>query len=354
MGKFLRYKAGAAILNVVRDEGLSPARIKAFAGPAGGPKWFVSVGFDRAVMKSGLLDNGNRVLLAGSSAGAWRCLAMACVDPEAAYEALRVAYSRNTFDATDTPVSVAAAIRGNVDAFIGDEDVDFILNHPNYDIAIHTVRAKSIAASENKAGQGAALLGAVLLNAINPKYMRPFYERAVFYTGRPAPDFVSTFNGAAVRLTAANLRRAATATGSLPYIIAGVADIPGAPDGVYRDGGITDYQLNQDYASTPGMTLFFHYQERVTPGWFDKKLKWRKPAREVTADVLQVFPTEYFVKTLPNRRIPDRNDFIEYVHNPSERIRIWDEVSELSNILGEEFMNDVESKRLRDLVEPLR
>jgi hypothetical protein len=330
---------------------LPPARIKAFAGPAGGPKWFVSVGFDRALIKSGLLNNGNRVLLAGSSAGAWRCLAMACADPSAAHEALRIAYSRNTFDASDTPVTVAAAIRGNVDAFIRDEDIKFILNHPNYDIAVHTVRARSIAASENQRAQSLGLLLAVLLNTVNPAHMRPFYQRAVFYSGRP--DFVSTFDGAAIRLTEANIRPAATATGSLPYLIAGVTDIPGAPAGVYRDGGITDYQLNQDYSSGPGVTLFFHYQERITPGWFDKMLKWRKPSPAVTADVLQVFPTEEFVNLLPNRRIPDRNDFTTYVHNPAERIRIWDEVSELSNILGEEFMNDMESKRIRRLVEPL-
>jgi hypothetical protein len=353
MGKFLRYKAGSAILNLLRDEGLSPARIKAFAGPAGGPKWFVSVGFDRAVMKSGLLNNGNRVLMAGSSAGAWRCLAMACVDPLAAHEALRLAYSRNVFDATDTPTTVAAAIRGNVDAFIRDEDVNFILNHPNYDMAVHTVRARSIAASENPRIQGVALLCAVLLNTLNPAYMRAFYQRAVFYTGRPEPSFVPEFDGVAVRLSEGNLRAAATATGSLPYIIAGVTDIPGGPTGVYRDGGITDYQLNQDYCSRAGVTLFFHYQERITPGWFDKMLKWRKPAPSVTADVLQVFPTEEFVNMLPNRRIPDRNDFTTYVDNPGERIRIWDEVSGLSNILGEEFMDDLESKRIRHLVEPL-
>ena len=43
---------------MIRDEGLVPERIKVFAAPAGGPKWFVSVGFDRAIIKSRLFHRG--------------------------------------------------------------------------------------------------------------------------------------------------------------------------------------------------------------------------------------------------------------------------------------------------------
>jgi hypothetical protein len=101
----------------------------------------------------------------------------------------------------------------------------------------------------------------------------------VFFSGSDTPKFLlDSFAGTAVKLTAENLRSAALATGSLPYFVSGVKNIPGAPPGIYRDGGIIDYQLNQDYApGTDGMTLFFHYQERIVPGWFDKLLSWRAP-----------------------------------------------------------------------------
>ncbi len=350
---YLRYKASTEVIDIIRDEGLRPQRVKVFAGPAGGPKWFISVGIDNAIMKSGFLERGEgRVLLAGSSAGAWRCAAMTCADPIQAYEKLRIAYSRNTFDASDTPLSVGAALKSNVEAFIGDADIPHIINHPKFDLAIHTVRSKGPAASANKHVEGAALLAAAGLNAVSTSAMGMFYERTVFYTGSPEPAFIKHFKGATVRLTEANLKSAALATGCLPYIIAGVAGIPGAPQGVYRDGGLTDYQLNQDYMPRNGITLFFHYQERIVPGWFDKKLSWRKPGDDCLARVLQVYPSQDFVKLLPNGRIPDRTDFATYVDNPAERIRIWDEASRISNVLGEEFMEDVESGRIKNLVKP--
>src|SRR3989304_6029751 len=70
MKKYIEFKAGPKILARLRDEGLDSRLISVFTGPAGGPKWFVSVGFDRMLMETGFLCNGNgRVLLAGSSAG---------------------------------------------------------------------------------------------------------------------------------------------------------------------------------------------------------------------------------------------------------------------------------------------
>jgi hypothetical protein len=356
MKEYLQFKAGRAVIETLRDEGLDPAGIRVFAGPAGGPKWFVSVGFDRALMRARLLERSSSpVVLAGSSAGAWRCLAMACKDPLAAYEKLRIAYSRNVFTAQDTPATVSAALRRNVESFIGEDDIPHLLDHPHFQVMVHAVRAKGPCASEVKRIQGLGLIGAAALNLVSHWGMDVFFQRVIFYSGGSEPEFVRNgFSGAAIALTAENLRLAALATGSLPYIIAGVKDIPGGPRGVYRDGGLTDYQLNQDYHPGPaGLTLFFHYQERIVPGWFDKVLKRRRPPEGSLDRVLQVYPGPDFVKLLPDQRIPDRQDFVTFVDNPSERIRRWDAVSELSEILGEEFLNAVESRKIRELVRPL-
>ncbi len=345
--RYLNYRASPEIIDLLRQEGLQPNRIKVFAGPAGGPKWFVSAGFDRALISSKLLQReSRRTLLAGASAGAWRCFAMACKEPLEAYEKLRIAYSRNVFDEKDTPASFAEALQSNVEAFITDEDVEHILHHPYYDLAAFTVRSKSLAASSNKHAEGIAILIAALLNILTPATMRLFYERTLFYTGDRAPDFTKNFNGTTVPITPSNLKSVALATGSLPYIIAGVTELPEAPQGVYRDGGLTDYQLNQDFAPGDGLTLFFHYQERIAPGWFDKKLKWRAPTRRELSRVLQVYPSDDFINLLPGKRIPDRTDFTTYVDRPQERIRIWDKVSELSDILGAEFLEDVATNRI--------
>lgn len=356
MKNLLKIKAGPAVLAMVQDEGIRPERIRVFAGPAGGPKWFVSAGFDRGLIKSGFLtSSGKRVVLAGSSAGAWRCLAMAAKSPLDAYESLRLAYSRNIFTAADTRQSISDKLRQNVYAFIQDDDIPFILDHPSYDLMIHTVRSYGPAASENSAMQGTAILAAAAANAISPYGMRLAYERVIFYTGPSDCAFLKdSLEGRAVALTRENLRQAALATGSLPYIIAGVKNIQDAPKGVYRDGGIMDYQLNVDYRpGDQGYTLYFHYQERIVPGWFDKKLSWRKPASSCLERLVQVYPGPDFVDLLPGRRIPDRDDFTTFLNDPAERIRRWDKASELSDILWQEFAEAVESKRIRDLVKPL-
>jgi len=93
MKDYIQFKAGPKIIDAIRDEGLDPKRIGALAGPAGGPKWFVSVGFDRMLMESRFLERAqDRVLLAGLPRCAWRCFCDGlqrgfCV----AYEKLRIA-----------------------------------------------------------------------------------------------------------------------------------------------------------------------------------------------------------------------------------------------------------------------
>ena len=182
-------KAGPGILPLIRDEGLKPERVHVIAGPAGGPKWFVSVGFDKTLIKYKFLEKSSfkRVILAGSSAGAWRCLAMACKDPLERVQKLRLAYSRNVFTAQDNPSSISAKIKNNVESFINDDDVRHILNHPRFDLVIHVVRSKNIAASRNVKIQGLAIILSAALNLVNSKYMGLFYDKTVFYTGSHLP-----------------------------------------------------------------------------------------------------------------------------------------------------------------------
>jgi hypothetical protein len=356
MKKMIRFKAGSGILNLIRDEGLRPERVRVFTGPAGGPKWFVCAGFDKALIRSKFLQKSGseRVLLSGASAGAWRCLAMACKDPLSAYEKLRIAYSRNIFTVQDNPSSISAKIKSNVESFITDQDLPYILNNPKFDLAIHVVRSKSLAASGNIKIEGLALIMSAALNLLNSKYMRVFYDKSIFYTGSLPPEFTSLdFHGSTTRITSENIKDVALATGSLPYVIEGVSNIRGAHKGVYRDGGLINYQLNEDYHPKDGLTLFFHYQERITPGWFDKKLLWKKASEKSLERVLQIFPSETFIKMLPDRKIPDRKDFVIFANDPEERIRRWDQVCQLSEHLAEDFMESVESGQIRDRVEPL-
>mgnify|MGYP003473781982 CR=1 FL=1 len=52
-------------------------------------------------------------------------------------------------------------------------------------------------------------------------------------------------------------------------------------------------------------------------------------------------------------RIPDRDDFLTYVDNGRERIETWGKAVELAAPLGEDFLELVQSGRIRDVVEKM-
>jgi hypothetical protein len=103
------------------------------------------------------------------------------------------------------------------------------------------------------------------------------FERVILHDPRLAPplhalhDFPSRF----VTLDAGNLRQALLAFGSIPMIMQGARDLPGAGVGTYRDGGLLDYHLDLPY-SGEDIVLYPHFTDRVIPGWFDKGLPWRR------------------------------------------------------------------------------
>ena len=96
-------------------------------------------------------------------------------------------------------------------------------------------------------------------------------------------------------------------------------DIPGAPRGAYWDGGITDYHLHLDYAlacAASGLVLYPHFQKTVIPGWLDKALKHRHRATAHLDNVVVLSPRPEWIATLPNAKLPDRNDFKHYRRRP--------------------------------------
>ena len=89
---------------------------------------------------------------------------------------------------------------------------------------------------------------------------------------RAANDLRTTL----VPLRQNNVMQAMMATGAIPYVLEGVRDIPGAPRGLYWDGGMTDYHFYMDFHAGYGLVLYPHFSPEVIPGWFDKPLSWRQ------------------------------------------------------------------------------
>jgi hypothetical protein len=290
----------------------------------------------------------------GSSAGAWRFAAW--LQPEAvkSYLALREAYIATTYGRKDNPATILESLKTVVDSFIEDDALPFALAGKQYRLAVLTCRMKHLTASERPWIQKAGFVLSFLANALHPSLIQRFADRVVFYSGPRPPDFClrKGFRGRAVALSEINFKSAVIASGAIPLAVAGVRDIFGAPDGIYRDGGFLDYHLNQDYRTQNGaLTLFFHHQERIAPVWMDRRLKKRLPPRGSLDSVVMVYPSEKFVASLPEGRIPDRTDFATFIDDPAARIANWRRAVDLSAPLGEEFLEMIAGGRIKEIVE---
>jgi hypothetical protein len=349
----IRIKAGKRAYEMIRDGGFHFDRVSTYFGPATGPRWLAATGFDQALLKENLLGRVRPVTLVGASAGAWRFAAWIQPEPEKCYRTLMESYITTIYKKTETPLTILQSMQDIINATIEDDALPFAMAHKKYRLAIITARAKNLISSETKWVQQAGLGICFLLNAVNRSFLYHFAERVVFYNGAKPPYFClrPDFLGRHIPLTEINFKHAVMASGAIPIVIAGIRNIYGAPVGVYRDGGLIDYHLTQKYASKDDeITLFFNHQERIIPGWLDKKLNYRKPLDDILDNVCMIYPSEDFVANLPGGKVPDRDDFATYIDNPCERIRVWRQSVELAEPLGEQFLELVESGRIRDVV----
>ena len=120
---------------------------------------------------------------------------------------------------------------------------------------------------------------------------------------------------------------------------------------MYRDGGIIDYHLDIPHSDDGRLTLYLHFIDRIIPGWFDKKISWRKPDAANSDRTIVVSPSEEFVSRLPYRKIPDRHDFVNYEHE--ERLRAWHTVVKMCDELADELHEVIEKDQLGARLKPL-
>jgi hypothetical protein len=197
-----------------------------------------------------------------------------------------------------------------------------------------------LAASDHPLLLGLHLGGAVLANLVHRKLLSFFFERTLFFS----PGFDSAllqkdaFTSHWVDLNAHNFRSALLASGAIPLVMEGIADIPNAPGGTYRDGGVIDYHMNLPFQATEDeIILMPHFFERMVPGWFDKQLSWRKPDETFLSNMVMIAPAADFIAALPGKKVPDRDDFKLFFGKDKARFDQWKRVVERCRILGDEL-----------------
>ena len=352
MRSSLTLRAGPDAFRLVRERGLRAEDVDIVPGASGGAKWLSIAGLDRYLFGELLQAPRTRPLhLIGSSIGSWRMACLAQRDPVAALARGHHAYiHEQRYSAKPTTREVTDVLTRALDLLLGEHGVEEILSHPWARVHIITAEGRGLAASERRLLIAASLAIAMAGNLVTRRSLALQMRRCIFHSAGDETPFrhLSDLPTTHLPLTRANLRSALLASGSIPLLVDGVK-IPGTPRGVYWDGGVLDYHLDLDFGPGDGLVLYPHFYSHVVPGWFDRSLSWRRARGNNFRRALLIAPSDDFVASLPNGKIPDRKDF--YTMNHRQRMTAWQRVVDESARLGDELRGLVESGRLAERVE---
>ena len=332
----LRFLAGPTAFNIIREQGLHPDAFTQLLAASGGPKWLGIAGLDKYLFAEFFKDRQTPLYTLGASSGAWRLACLAQQDPLQAYARLEDYYIGQRYETIPTPHEVSEQVKGIVQGILGETGGREIVNHPFIHSHLIACRAKHINRLSHKLPLAAGLAMAAATNLISRKTLGWHFERVVFSQQVAASPFkqLDDLPSQQARLTEANMDAVMLATGSIPLVLASVSRIDGAPAGQYYDGGITDYHFDLPLSHTTGLTLYPHFYPHMSPGWFDKSLRWRR-AQSNYHNALILAPSAEFVASLPFGKVPDREDFKQL--DTAQRMQYWRRSVALSERLADEF-----------------
>ena len=369
----IRLLAGPAAARHIAARGLQTHDIAAVAAAAGGPKGLALLPLDRWLFGHWLADCPRPRWLVGASIGAWRMAAGAQRNPLPAIDRLAHAYLESQrYPRKPSPALVSQVCRDMARELIGHDAAAFLAGiAPGRQLQVVTARSLAPATAPARLAFGRAALD----NAVARARLGRHLQRVVFgpaadaadaaasntdadidATGCPAlPD--DAFDSRRVPLQAGNLEDALLASGSIPLVADPVAGVAGAPHGRYWDGGLIDYHLHWRWQALPGLVLMPHFLPTVTAGWLDKFLPWRRhglgrDGRGWLDNLLLVAPSPALLARLPNRKLPDRQDFFRYDTDHDGRLRDWRRAMAECEAMAEAFAAWVEQPD-RIPVEPL-
>lgn len=350
----LMFLAGHRAHERIKTNGLCSDDVAMVVGASGAAKWLILKELETALFGVWFKNRTKPLHLFGTSIGSWKSAAAAQNDPAAAFDRLAHAYIHQFYRNSASPARIDRESWRILDAYLGRDKVEQILAHPYCRLNFSAVRCTGAFSSDHPMAQITSLLKAWAVNRVSRKLLQKQYLPTLFHDSRSTPPFAlnGEFPGGQVPLDGENLRTALLASGSIPYVMKGVDDIPGAPPGIYRDGGMFHYHPAFDFLNgREGIILYPHFYSQVTLGWFDKNRPSRIADGQRLADVLLVAPSPSFVSQLPFGRIPDRRDFVSLHGRDNERIDFWETAVAMGKRLGTAFLEAVDSGRIKTLVQ---
>lgn len=338
--KALHIHAGAQALAHLQRQGLQPHDIQMIPAAAGGPKGLILSHLDRDLFGRWLpqAPAEHKVHLVGASIGAWRMGAALMPDPVQAFERLAHDYIHQDYPVepgakAPTPTAVSEGFAQALQEFFG-EHLPAMLSHPRWHLHVVTSRGMRWLQQGAPWGTRMGFAALTLGNFVSRQWVGQWLQRVVFSTG-PLPLRLNDLPTSRTALTPENFTEAVRASCSIPFWLDPVCDIPGAPRGAHWDGGLVDYHFHWPYTQLQGLALYPHFQRQVIPGWLDKMVKWRHGPTAALDRLIVLAPNPAWVATLPNGKLPDRNDFTGL--STPQRHRDWQRAVAEAERLADEW-----------------
>jgi hypothetical protein len=254
----LRIRAGHRAISLLRQHGLPADRVGSLPGAAGGPKAIGLCGLDQAVF-GWLADSPRPRELVGASIGSWRFACAMQKNPQQALARLAERYTAECYADNVDIAGITAQTRQMLHDILGPDGLQAILHHPHYRLSLLLVASHGLLRHEAPA---LLLPGLALCHAqwSWPQLAAPLFQPGDLPRCPQQPAFCSARWPAHPFACAGehNLTAALMGSVAIPGVLHGVS-LPGAPTGVYRDGGLLDYHLDLPFARQDDITLYPHF-----------------------------------------------------------------------------------------------
>ena len=333
----LRILAGKKARAHLAQHGLQAADIRAIPAAAGGPKGLLLNALDQYLFGDWLAQPAvanpaqKPIHLVGASIGAWRMACAASAKPaQALRELARLYVEDQRYARKATRSDIDAVCQRILQQLVAQFDGS-IFTQNRYALHLLTVRGVGALAHPTR-GHALGFGKTIAANLLARRHLGRSLERVAFHHGAPLhflpanPDVYQSFDALPTRnlpLTPTNLQPVLAASGAIPLLISPQLTIDGAPSGPYWDGGMSDYHIHWPWPCLGGVTLYPHFAPHIVPGWLDKMLKHRRASGDWLDNTVLLCPSDAFIRSLPNGKIPDRKDFAHYGLDWRARETAW-------------------------------
>lgn len=340
----LKIIAGKKAQSIIRDHGgLTADMVRIVLGASGGPKWLILRGLDDYIFGDWLVNSNTPKDMLGTSIGAMRMTLASTADPKQAFNDCIEAYLKFRYDKSGNADIWTRDMRQFFSQLFHQGRQQAILNNQQRRLNIIATRCRGIAG--HPTSQALNILGMVKaygFNRLSRQSLAKHFDRIIFnapHSQLPVGG-LKDMNMQKAALSADNMIDAIMASGSIPGIWHGIKDIKGAPKGMYRDGGITDYHFANSWDidvkdQSHQIVLYPHFYSHITPGWFDKRIPSRRMTGKNWDHIVMLCPSDELVASLPHGKITDRKDFTDFSNE--ERISIWQQVIGQGYRMADEF-----------------